>query len=198
MALFQNGAMPANDRRRRNSAAWLSLTACILAALACNLPTATSVPTATALPLPTPIVLTASPGPSPTLPYPDANTVLAGVCFAFLQTLGGQTIILDSPRDLSQFYDQVDSSKRCKGAVERQAFDFSDRQIVGTVITGAGCAIGANYDRTAQDDAVKQRTIVFQVYVSGDCPYDLVRPLWLAVARPPAGYSTQFQISKSP
>jgi hypothetical protein len=169
----------------------------VLAALACNLlqepaPTAT-----TGRPLaPTPTATAAI--PTVTLPYADANAVLGGLCYDFLQTLNGQTIILDSPADLSAFYDRVDQSKRCPDAVLRQDFDFAPNQIVGTAVSARGCSLDATYDHTNLDDAARQRVVVFQLAVSGDCDYGLVRPIWLAIARPPPGYTTQLRLSASP
>jgi hypothetical protein len=169
----------------------------VLAALACNLleepaPTATSVPSLAPTPPATAVIQTA------TLPYTDANAVLGGLCYDFLQTLNGQTIILDSPADLSAFYDQADKSKRCPDAVPRQDFDFAPNQIVGTAVTARGCSLDATYDHTDLDDAAQRRVVVFRLAVNGDCDYGLVRPIWLAIGRPPPGYTTQLRLSAPP
>jgi hypothetical protein len=169
----------------------------LLVVLACNL---LQEPTLTATPGPT---LTPSPSataaiPTATLPYTDANAVLGGLCYDFLQTLNGQTVILDSPADLSALYDRVDQSKRCPDAVPRQDFDFGPSQIVGTAVTARGCSLDARFDHIDLDDAARRRVVVFQLAVKGDCDYGLVRPLWLAISRPPPGYTTQLRLSASP
>lgn len=156
-------------------------------------PTSTPIPFTPPSPSSTP-----EPTPTPALPFPDASAIFEGVCFQYLRTLGGQTITLNSQADLNAFYNKVDESELCRDRVERKTFDFSARQIIGTAITGEGCGINLTYERTDQDDSRQQRTIVLRAAVSGDCPYELVRPIWMIVERPASGYSTQLQISTSP
>ncbi|MCC7450096.1 MAG: hypothetical protein IT324_21945 [Anaerolineae bacterium] len=184
---------------------WLGLLACVLAALACNFPIhdLTAVPSATATPArvvpASPLPATNAPSPTPTiqLPYDDASPILTGVCFNFLQTLAGQTIVLNSPAELAAFYNRVNQSKQCRDVATPQPFDFDARQIVGAVVTGKGCQIDAQFDRIDTDAAARQRRIIFQAAPVGDCPYDLVRPLWLAMARPPDGYTTIIQLAST-
>jgi hypothetical protein len=201
MAQRSNCAMPLSNCGQRG-VPWLVLAA--LSAVACNLLSGRPTPNPTPLPSPviTPVELISTPSPPPaptaTLPFPDASALLAGVCFSFLETLDGQTVVLDSPRDLAAFYDQVDSSKRCRDTVTRQQFDFSSGQIIGTVITGMGCTVGVSYEGTERDDQAHQRTVVFRASVGGDCPYQLVHPLWLLVERPLPGYTTRVRVSRSP
>jgi hypothetical protein len=191
-----------HDQRLRwpiSLARWLCAAGFVLAALACNLlaPTLTATPASS--PAPTPSATAVIPvTPTATLPYADASAVLGSLCYDFLQTLNGQTIILDSPADLSAFYDRVDKSKRCPDAASRQNFDFAANQIVGTAVIARGCSLDATYDHTDLDDAARQRIIVFRLAVTGDCDYGLVRPIWLAIDRPPPGYTTQLRLSASP
>ncbi len=160
--------------------------------LACNFPSIRYPPTATPSPLPTATVLpptesfTATPG----LPFDDAGPLFAGLCFKFLQTLSGQTLVLDTPDDLNALYDRVDQSKLCRDPAARQSFDFSARQIVGTVLTGQGCTLDISYLGDHLDDTTHQRIVLLSAVIGGDCEYDLVRPLWLAIERPPEGYTT--------
>jgi hypothetical protein len=111
--------------------------------------------------------------------------------------LDGQTITLNSQADLNALYNKVDESELCRGRVERRAFDFSTRQIIGTAITGEGCGIDLTYERTDQDDSRQQRTIILRAAVTGDCPYQLVRPVWISIERPASGHTTQIQISRT-
>ena len=131
-------------------------------------------------------------------PYSDASGLLEGVCFKYLVTLDGQTLTFDSAGDLNAFYNAVNDSKKCADAVQRRSFDFSNKQVIGTVITGEGCDISLAYDRTTQDDSLNQRTIVMQATIKGDCGYGLVQPLFIAADRPPDGYKNQLSVVKSP
>jgi hypothetical protein len=182
---------------------WIGLLACGLAMLACNFPThdLTPAPSATpALFVPT----AASPGPDTPLPapviqlpYDDASPVFVGVCFSFLQTLAGQTLVFNTPAELAAFYERVNQSKQCRDVVAPQPFDFGTRQIVGTVILGKGCQIDTRFDRIDTDANARQRRIMFQATPVGDCGYDLVRPLWLAISHPPDGYTNVIQLTST-
>ncbi len=132
--------------------------------------------------------------PSPTFPYPDVNAVFGGLCYNFLRTLQGQTLVFDKMADLSAFYDQADESKKCPDAAIRQPYDFTNSQIVGTVATGKGCRLDLTYDHTEMDAVGRQRIIVFRAAAVGDCDYELARPVWLALDRPPSGYTNQIRL----
>ena len=182
---------------------WIGLLTCALAVLACNFPThdLTPVPSATpALFVPTaasPAPDTPLPAPTIQLPYDDASSVFAGVCFNFLQTLAGQTLVFNTPAELAVFYDRVNQSKQCRDVGAPPPFDFGARQIVGTVAAGKGCQIDTRFERIDTDASAHQRRIVFQATPVGDCGYDLVRPLWLAIARPPDGYTNVIQLTST-
>src|SRR5262245_59862699 len=47
-----------------------------------------------------PPTVTPTPPPTMTLPYPTAESVLGDLCFDFLRTLAGKTLILDADADL--------------------------------------------------------------------------------------------------
>jgi hypothetical protein len=196
----QNSAMLFAFRSRTLWQSFLAfavgLFACTLASAACNFPvrqpTPAPSPTPSATSIPT-VEVTEQPARLPGLPYDDAGSVLAGLCFSFLQSLADHTLVLDSPADLAKLYDAVDASKQCRGAVERKSFDFSTRQIVGFMAVGTGCSLDLIYDHTELDESTHQRIILFHSRIDGDCPYDLVRPLWLAVER--QGYTTQIRIA---
>jgi len=181
----------------------LGLLACVLAALACNFPIHEQTPAPSATPtlvVPTPAPPapdTPLPTPRIQLPYDDASALFAGVCFNFLQTLAGQTLVFNTPGELAAFYDRVNQSKQCRDVVAPQPFDFGARQIVGTVATGKGCQIDTRFERIDTDANARQRRIVFQATPVGDCGYDLARPLWLAIARPPDGYTNVIQLTST-
>ncbi len=192
---MSNGrSMRCKDQR---DISWKVVLVCVLAALACNFPTSNVMPVPSATPTSIPTSVAPLPTSTIQLPYEDASPIFVGVCFNFLQTLAGQTIALNSSTELAAFYDRVDKSKQCRDAVARHEFDFSARQIVGTVAAGKGCQIEVRYDRIDMDANARQRRIVFQTTPVGDCDYGLVRPLWLAMQRPPDGYTTLIQLSST-
>ena len=140
-------------------------------------------------PQPTATFFTDTPQPTETLPptldmpYGDESAILQGVCFAYLQSLDGQTIAFNSASDLSTFYDTVNKSKKCPEASARHTFDFSAQQLIGTVVTGQGCGIVLSYGSTTQDASTHNRVITIHAEISGACPYLLVQPILLSVDR---------------
>ncbi len=152
-------------------------------------------------PEPTATFITDTPQPTETLlptldmPYGDDSAILQGVCFAYLQSLDGQTLTFNSPGDLSTFYDVADKSKKCPEASARHTFDFSSRQLIGTVVTGQGCGIVLSYGSTTQDASTHVRVITIRAAISGSCPYVLVQTILLSVDRPSTG-KTQLVINK--
>lgn len=205
MASFFN-SLPLRIRLLLYLAAMLLLPACLL-------PSGSLGPATTSGASPA-VVLTATPitllptqpslGPSPaptslptvTLPYPTADAALDGLCFDYLRTLAGKTIILDSDADLTALYDQVDKSKLCDGPVIRGSFDFSGQQVVGSVFEDQGCDVTLSHESTTLDDSVQQRIITLRAQLIGDCEYDLLYPVWFAIERPPAPYTTQIVFIK--
>ena len=147
--------------------------------------------------------MTQTPGPSETpaptldMPYQDASNLMLGVCFKYLATLDGQNISFASDGELAAFYNAVNKSKKCADPAPFTHFDFSTKQVVGTVITGQGCDISLAYDHTDQDDVARERRIVMRSSITGSCTYLLVEPLLIAIDRKP-GYRTQVVIVKSP
>jgi hypothetical protein len=118
------------------------------------------------------------PSPVPGMPYPDVTAMFASVCYKYLETVADQPFALASDADLNAFYNRVDQSKHCSDSVLRHTFDFTAQRIVGTVVAGNGCGIDLTYVGTQADQA-----ITFRKTLQGDCPYGLVRQIWLAVPR---------------
>jgi hypothetical protein len=132
--------------------------------------------------------------PPMTMPYGDSSDVLKGACFAYLQTLDGQQISFNSQGDLATFFDNINRSKKCPELAPAQTFDFSARQLIGTVITGQGCGFVLAYDHTETDDSAHTRTIIIRAATSGDCPYGLVQPMLLSVER--TDYKLQVRVAR--
>jgi len=116
--------------------------------------------------------------------YTDAAEVMRGICFesAYGAALDEAVFVLRSDADLQRLFDLADNSGLCRRAVERGSFDFSDgRVLVGTWSFGMGCT--ANHDITTytRDAAAQTVTLVLAFSTQGDCPYELVRPFWIAI-----------------
>lgn len=152
-------------------------------------------------PTPTATFITDTPQPTETLPptldmpYADQSAILQGVCFAYLQSLDGQMLEFNAAGDLSTFYDAVNKSKKCPEASARHTFDFSSRQLVGTVVTGQGCGIVLSYSGTTQDSSTHNRVISIHAEINGSCPYLLVQPILLSIDRQSDG-NTQVVVTK--
>jgi hypothetical protein len=115
-------------------------------------------------------------------PYEDVGTLFAGLCFNYLDTLTGKTIRIDSSAALNALYNGVDESRLCPESVVRGGFDFANRTIVGVVAEGTGCVLNLTYVETTQDE--NGMLITLRQEIVGDCPYELLRPVWFAVERP--------------
>ena len=170
-----------------------------------SLPTPTATLTSTPIQLPTsdlnaapvqPPTELPTPLPTVTLPYATAESILGDLCFDYLRTLVGKTLILDSESDLIALYDQVDKSKKCDDPVTRGTFDFTAQQIVGSVFADQACDVMVSHESTALDDTAHLRIITLRATLLGECEYDLVYPIWFALDRPPATYTTQIQFIK--
>lgn len=165
----------------------LSLVVLAFVSISCNLQIVR--PIVTPAPTPTPTL-----PPSAGMPYDDASPILAGICFDYLLRIEGQIVILDSQADLNALYSRVDRADICAERVARKEFDFSAYQIVGTVVSGVGCTAQIVYDGTRKDEAARTQTIELRYVISDNCPYHLVRPVWLAVPR--SEYTTTIQITR--
>jgi hypothetical protein len=99
--------------------------------------------------------------------------------------MAGQAFILTSQEQLDSLYDQIDSSKLCRRPIARQTFDFTGRAVVGTwTYSPQGCTARHDLIRTRRNEENRMITLRYRFTVEGDCPYELIRPLWVAVENP--------------
>jgi hypothetical protein len=149
---------------------------------------------------PAPLASAPAPGtPFPTVetdtgPYADHISLLDGVCFEFLATLGGSQWTWTSPEHLAAFFDRVDESELCPGRVARGSFVFEDLALVGAVNTATGCDAA---HRVIGLDATTQ-TLQLAFDVLPGCDYELVQPFLIAVPRPPDRSAIQVVIIAAP
>jgi hypothetical protein len=130
-------------------------------------------------------------------PYPNAVSLLDGVCFEYLYTLNGQTWVWSTPGELAAFYDQADASNLCPEPVERAAFDFGGNVLAGAVNVSTGCDAAHRVVDLIQDDGTRTQVLFLQLQVEGECPYELVQPFLVAIPRPPAGYVLRVVVTPS-
>lgn len=117
--------------------------------------------------------------PTQNLTWVDVNWLMDGVCFESAFDAAEQVFSIRNEDDLSTFYDLVDNSDLCRRPIERQNFDFSDGKIVaGLWSFGNGCT--ARHD--VLDVIQENSAVTFQIRFTteGDCPYELIRPFWVA------------------
>jgi hypothetical protein len=126
--------------------------------------------------------------PSTPLPFLliDANPVMSGICFESAYDASGRTFVLRSAEELNSLFDESDNSGFCRRPSVRGTFDFSGgRAVVGAWSRGRGCDADHRITAVDIDDVARTFIIRAQFLVEGDCPYELVRPLWLGIT----GYS---------
>jgi hypothetical protein len=115
----------------------------------------------------------------------DASALLEGICFEAAHAMSGQAFILTSQEQLNSLYDQINSSQLCRRPIARQTFDFLGRTVVGTwTYAPQGCTARHELVRVRRSDENRVLTLRYRFIVDGDCPYELIRPLWVAVENP--------------
>lgn len=119
---------------------------------------------------------------APTAPFADAAGVVAGICFEAAQDAAGQVFVLRNLDDLNGLYAAADNSQLCRRPVTRQTFDFSDgRVIVGVWSYGVGCTAAHEVIAFERDTAQQRIMLELAFITQGDCPYELIRPFWIAL-----------------
>jgi hypothetical protein len=112
----------------------------------------------------------------------DANPVMSGICFESAYDAAGRTFVLRNADELNSLFNESDNSGYCRRPAVRGTFDFSNgRAIIGTWSRGRGCEAEHRITDVDIDNVARTFIIHAQFIVEGDCPYDLVRPLWLGV-----------------
>lgn len=126
-----------------------------------------------------------TPEPSATLlPFLliDANPVMQGICFESAYDAAGRVFVLRSEEELNSLFDESDNSGYCRRPSPRGTFDFSsERAMIGTWSRGRGCDADHRISSVEIDDVARTFIIRAQFVVEGDCPYELIRPIWLGV-----------------
>lgn len=122
--------------------------------------------------------------PVPTVapPQPDANEVMAGICFASARDASARVFVLRSADELSRLFDLADNSRLCRQPVKRASFDFrGGRILAGLWSAGRGCKAQHEVVHWRRDEAARHFTLQLRLIVTGDCDYELLRPWWMAL-----------------
>lgn len=112
----------------------------------------------------------------------DALPVMQGICFESAADAVGQVFVMGSAESHINFYNQVDNSNLCRQPVERYPFDFTTGDVLaGLWSAGDGCTATHSITNFQRDDSARTITITATFTTAGDCPYQLVRGLWLGI-----------------
>jgi hypothetical protein len=147
----------------------------------CNL-IDTLAPTAAPTSTPVPLAGVTMIAPTETYSWRDARDTISGVCFEAALALAGQPFVLNSGEEHIRFYDQIDGLQACRRAITRVPFDFTTGAVLaGLWSAGTGCTADHEVLAVERDDSARTLTIRLRFVTAGDCPYELVRPFWIAL-----------------
>lgn len=116
-------------------------------------------------------------------PFSDVSALMDGICFEAALAMSGQVFVLSEQEQLDLLYDEIESKGLCTRHIPRQEFDFSGgRTIAGTwTYSPFGCRASHGLRELWRDETTRTLTLRFSFEVEGDCPYELIRPLWIVV-----------------
>lgn len=116
----------------------------------------------------------------------DALSVMSGICFESAFDAVDNVFIMRSAEDHIHLYDLAENSELCRRPIIRNPFDFSNGRILAGIWTvGIGCTADHEILDYQRDDANKTLTFQLRFVTAGDCPYELVRPFWVAIDNAP-------------
>lgn len=125
----------------------------------------------------------------------DAAHLVDAICFEAAHAMSGQAYILREQAHLDSLYDQIDGSRVCRRPIERRSFDFGGRAIIGTwTYAPHGCVAQHDLLQIRRDDDARTVALRYRFAVEGDCPYELIRPLWVAIENAD-GYDLRLEIT---
>jgi len=128
--------------------------------------------------------------PTPTVPptatpmpfdLESAIDVMSGICFESAADAAGRTFVMRNAEEHITLYDLAENSELCRRPIIRNPFDFSNgRILVGRWTYGVGCTADHDILNVNRNDDERSITIDLRFQTFGDCPYELVRPFWVA------------------
>jgi len=132
----------------------------------------------------TPVQPTATIPPTAT-PMPfnleSAISVMSGICFESVADAAGQVFVMRNAEEHINLYDLAENSELCRRPIIRNPFDFSNGRILaGTWTYGIGCTADHEILNVVRDDDGQSIRVDLRFQTFGECPYELVRPFWVA------------------
>ncbi len=130
-------------------------------------------------------------------PLEDVSGLLEGICFEAALRLSGQVFTLKSQSELDSLYGQIDNLGICPHRMQRRTFDFgTGRAVLGSwTYATQGCKANHALNRLARDTTARTFALSYTFVVEGDCPYELIRPLWIAI-EDAGGYALTLDIQR--
>ena len=124
----------------------------------------------------------------------DALPLMSGICFEAAYDAAGRVFVLRSAAELETFYNLADNSRLCRRPVQRHTFNFADdTALIGTWTRGLGCTARHELIEVTRDETARTLRLRFRFIQEGSCAYELVRPLWIAVAQA-VGYDLSLEV----
>lgn len=112
----------------------------------------------------------------------DALASTMGICFEAAWDASGRVFIMQSAEEHIEFYNLADNSNLCRQVVGREAFDFTTGDVLlGIWNRGTGCTAEHEIISFERDNSARTIVIQAQFSITGTCPYELVRGLWLGI-----------------
>lgn len=117
----------------------------------------------------------------------DERAVVSGICFESAFDAAGRVFVLRSAEELAWLFDSSEASGLCRRPALRGTFGFGGaegapaRALAGLWSKGTGCTADHRIEHITVDDAARTFTVQLRFIVSGDCPYELVRPFWIGI-----------------
>lgn len=141
-------------------------------------------PAATSIPLPSGVY--------------DALPVMQGICYEAAADAVGQVFVIDSAEAHINFYNLADNSNLCRQPVGRYPFDFTTGDVLaGLWNRGSGCTATHTITDYQRDDTARTVDLTATFITEGDCPYELIRGLWLGIESA-QGYTINITVSDAP
>lgn len=157
----------------------------------CSLQTAAETPLVPTASLPASIATAdastppAGPTPSPApidRAWTDVSDSMDGICFEAAYDAAGRVFVLRNPAELANFYDMADNSELCREPVERGDVSFDGGAVVvGVWSYSMGCDAAHAIVDFQRDVDAREIVVRARLTTTGECPYELLRPLWLRV-----------------
>jgi hypothetical protein len=123
-----------------------------------------------------------STAPATAPPFTLERDIHEGICFSAAWDAAGQVFVFRDAEAHIHFYDLADHSRLCEFPVRRAPFAFVDGQILaGLWSRGRGCTADHRIVDFVRDDEARTIHMRLELIIGGDCPYDLLRPFWVAL-----------------